>query len=121
MIEHLKDLILGNAHHIPFLMSAVNGPVKISMQRLIEAAVTAAVLAAIGYIAIIPQLKTKIENAEERMTYQFNEVHKSIDELKLEVRNGDLQAENARERIKDQVERNRSALQQQLNDRNKGR
>ena len=49
---------------LPFLMTTNGGgglKVEVRMQRVIEAAVIAAVLAAIGYIAIIPRLEERIE------------------------------------------------------------
>lgn len=103
MIDYLKDLVTYNADKVPFLMSIVAGApkVQISMQRVIEAAVTAGVLAIIGYVAIIPRL-------EERMVNEFQTIRRDIDELKQTVRN-----------IESQRQEDYRDLQKQINRRDK--
>lgn len=54
--------IISHADKLPFVI-AVGGPrmrVQLSYQRIIEAVVIGAVLAGIGYIAVIPRLEERV-------------------------------------------------------------
>ena len=57
---------------------------KISMQRIIEAAVTAVILAGIGYVMIIPRL-------EERINQQAMMTANQIIELKAAIASNEIQ------------------------------
>lgn len=71
--------LAAHADQIPFLIGMAGAPrVQISMQRVLEAAVIGAVLAGIGYVAIIPRM-------EERMTIEFRQVRDDIGDLKRKV------------------------------------
>ena len=83
MMETIRNFFSIHSIHadqFPFMMSVVNGAThaRISMQRLIETAVTAAVLGALGYIAIIPRL-------EERITIEGRVVRDDIHALKEQI------------------------------------
>ena len=83
MMETIRNFFSIHSIHadqLPFMMSVVNGAThaRISMQRLIETAVTAAVLGGLGYVAIIPRL-------EERVSIESRQVQKDIAELKGKV------------------------------------
>lgn len=85
MIDLLRQLLLDNADKIPFFMANAGASrVHVSTQRLFEAAIIGAVLAGIGYIALIPRL-------EERMTMEIKQVRSDISELKLKVESIDAQ------------------------------
>lgn len=95
MIEYLKD----HADKLPFLMSIAAGTrIQLSMQRIIEAAVTAIVLAIIGYVAIIPRL-------EERMTNEFQTIRRDIEELKQTVRTIEVQRQDDYRDLQKQINR----------------
>lgn len=77
MIEHIQSFLSAHADKIPFL--ALGTGAQVSTKGIIEAVVIGAVLAALGYVAVIPRL-------EERITLEFKSIKEDIHEIKTNVR-----------------------------------
>ncbi len=81
-MEYVSDSLTFIARHadkIPFLAIAANGmKVQLSYQRVVEALVIGAVLAGVGYIAVIPRL-------EERVALEIRQVRSDIQRLETRV------------------------------------
>lgn len=69
--------------YVPFLMAGASGgtpKVEIRIQRVVEAAVIAGLLALFGYLAIIPRLEERIAVVREDVKEVKNIVNKHINE-----------------------------------------
>ena len=87
MISAIHAFLAENVTKIPFLILGTDGfSVKLSAQRLIEAAVIGAALAGIGYVAVIPKM-------QEHMALEFRHIRENIDDLKRKVERIEFQRE----------------------------
>jgi hypothetical protein len=85
MLEILRAIFADHADKLPFVIANTSmTSVRISTQRLLEAVIIGAILAGIGYVAVIPRL-------EERMTVEIRQVRDDIGELKRKVESIDAQ------------------------------
>ena len=79
MIGYIQQLIFEHANKIPFLLLGTEGvKVRLSTQRIIEAVVIGAVIAGLGYVAVIPKM-------EEHMTLQFRHINNELYEIKTKM------------------------------------
>lgn len=82
MNEWLR-FIVEHADKLPFVV-AVNGAnmrVQLSYQRILEAVIIGAVLAAIGYIAVIPQLEQRITLEVQHLREDFARMERRLDAI----------------------------------------
>ena len=83
MLEALFAAIAGK---VPFFVMTQqpksNINVTVSTQRMLEAAIIGAVLAAIGYVAIIPRLVERLESIKEEVSRNHEQTEQSLRELR---------------------------------------